>query len=103
MLRFKKIDDLGSAHYADDDTTRYRIVKNTASPRHSWRLEVLRLVTTAGVRHATGQPILECMEFETRTLARAVANIYSELGDNYSPAEHGYRGRRTEAIIRAYA
>lgn len=106
MLKFQRILDIPSAYYASDDTKRYRVFKAIgamAKTTSAWRLEILDLRITAGITHAIGQPVIREGGFETRALAYAVANAYSDLGDGYKEHEHRHASRWTNAIDQAYS
>jgi len=98
MLRFTR-DHEDAGYQARTETHRYVVT----SDGRGWRLTVQQLTTTAGVRHACGQPIVAESWDDTRGLCYAVANAYHDLGDDYQEHEHGHRARLTEAINRAYA
>ena len=95
-LRFRH--DPAGFYVAYSDTHRYTIDKNAGA----WRLQVRELITTAGVRHATGQPNIACGYDETKGLAVAVANAYHALGEDFQSVEHGWRSRYTVAVAHAY-
>jgi hypothetical protein len=91
------------SYFATDATRRYSVASSYGRAGASrWLLQIRELTDTAGVRHALGQPVIDHATAATKAELVAVANAYSALGDDYQSHEHGYRGRLTEAIGRAY-
>lgn len=97
MLKFTR-DRQNAGYQARTETHRYVVSMHG----RGWDLTIQELTTTAGVRHAHGQPIVAASHDDTRGLCYAVANAWHDLGDDYQPHEHGHRSRLTEAIQRAY-
>jgi hypothetical protein len=95
-LRFRR--ERAGRYVATDATTQYVVIRD----RRYWRLFICELTTTAGVRHALGQPAIKSDEHDTKGLAVATAQAYSALDDDYLTHQHGHRSRYTEAVRRAY-
>jgi hypothetical protein len=105
MLTFQRIPGVPHAYFANGDTKRYRVFKETgavARTTSAWRLEVLDLVITAGIVHAYSQPVLQEIGLETRAMAYTAANAYNDFGDDYQDHEHEHRSRFSAAVEAAY-
>lgn len=96
-LRFRR--DSRGFYVAESDTLRYTVHNYDPGP---WLLEVRTLTTTAGIRHAVGQPVIATAMHDTKSLCVAVARAFHDLGEDYQQHEHGGRSRLTEATLRAY-
>lgn len=96
-LKFKR--QSAGVYWAYDDTKCYGI-------RHDgkhWVLSIRNTITTAGVQHSLGQPVVDADAAETMRLAVATARVYSELGDDYKEHENGHASRMTKAVTTVYA
>lgn len=101
-LKFKKI--VAGCWYAQDETKRYEVSQyKTDKGANRWGLVVRNLNKTAGIKHAIGQePIDQDGDHETKAYAVAVAQAYSDLGDDYSPDEIFGASRLSAAVRHVY-
>lgn len=96
-LEFHRGSEAG-VYSAEDDTRHYTVWREG----RTWYLAVKKLTTTAGIRHAVGQPVIDTSSAATKALAVDIARRYSALGDDYAPHQHGHAERITTAILAAY-
>lgn len=96
-LKFRR--QFAGSYFAQDATCEYAVYHDGKA----WMLRIRGLIETAGVLHALGEPDLSLDFHDTKTLAVAVANAYSRLGDDYDSNAFGGRSRITEATKRGYA
>lgn len=81
---------------AATDTRVYQIMNVGGA----WYLSIWEVREVAGLK-LSGKSVAHDV-YGTKREAVAVARAYDELGDDYSPAEHGYLERFTKAVITAY-
>lgn len=74
-LAFRR--QFAGSYFAKDDTHEYAV--HGRRPDHRWTLTVRELTTTAGVRHALGQPVIAEQSFDRKADAVAVARHYSTV------------------------
>lgn len=82
------------SYFAEGATKQYAVYNVDGK----WCLAVRELITTAGVRHALGQPDIAIAYVETKKLAVAAARIYDDLGDDFN----GSSSRIRTALRAAY-
>lgn len=96
--RQRRVDDDGFIYFARDDVLQYA----TTQKYGGWYLQVQKLTVTAGVTHAIGQDVIDFAQADTLKLAKTMAAVYAELGQDFKQHEHGGQSRMTVALGRAY-
>ncbi len=95
-LRYRR--QWAGLYFAQDEHIHYTITRAFANDHPIWTLSTRRLTTTAGVRHAVGQTIIDQVIVAGYREGRAIAQRYSDLGDSYDQSSHGYQRRMTCAV-----
>lgn len=86
---------IAGSYFAQDETKQYGVFREG----RQWVLEIKNLTTTVGLKHAVGQPTVDRVAgCDTKAIVIAIANAYSELGDDYQ----GALSRCSNAIRVAY-
>jgi hypothetical protein len=79
-------------HFARDDKWEY-MVRRRNDAGSGWVLRIRELVEIAGIKHAVGQPDIATTTADTMREAKAYAQEYHDLGDDYRSRDHGYVSR----------
>jgi hypothetical protein len=93
-LRFAKTEP--GRYYAKGESYTYLAVRDQGG----WTMQVFKAEIVAGLK-ISGAEVGESWH-DVLSLAKRVAAIFEQLGDDYQSAEHGHRSRHLEAITRAH-